>query len=145
MHPRRIMGETALNSKLTPDEAKRLDSVLARVIDARDGLLAKHLWNAVAIARAHHRIDAIDPLLAALEARGGETMTLIDEMARLAFVRGELDTALSMLEERYRRSPSPSARIAIARFHLETGNANEAKRISDEVAMSDPSLLSGQQ
>src|SRR5829696_3448062 len=107
--------------------------VIGRAADNADRLPAKLLFTAVGIARGAGLHDEAAAMLNAIRSRDGESIRLLEEQARLAFSRGDHETTLAILAERYERSPSATAAIALARFHLETGAFAEAKRIGDEL------------
>lgn len=107
---------------------------------AFDGLPPKLQWRLAGYYRAvgafHHCAKVLD----ASERRAGESIQLLEERARLAFAEGNLPDARQHLERRIERAPSPSAHVALARFHLESGNLEEAKKLSDDLSRSNPDL-----
>ncbi len=103
-------------------------------------LPAKLRWAVVAAQRAAGDIEAAEALLDAIEAEGGEGIRLLEERARLAFAAGRQETALSLLIERIARAPSATAWIALARFHLERGDLEAARSISDDLSQTHPTL-----
>ncbi|MBA3414145.1 MAG: tetratricopeptide repeat protein, partial [Chloroflexia bacterium] len=102
---------------------------------------AKLQWTLAARYRADGEFAAAAVLLDAVEARSGETGTLLDERARLAFAQEDFAAAVACLERRVERAPSASARASLARLYLETGDLEEAQEIGDELATSDGGLL----
>lgn len=109
--------------------------------DAFAMLSAKLQWRLAAYYRAAGAFAESARVLDAAERRGGESMQLLEERARLAFAMGRHDDARRLLEERVERAPSPTARVALARFHLETGNVALAHDLSEELAESHPDLV----
>lgn len=114
--------------------------LLDRVVRDAAFLPAKLQWRVAGYLRAIGAFDQAARLLDAVERRGGETLQLLEERARLAFAAGRLDSARVLLEERARRAPSATARIALARCYLETGRLADARAISDELAHAQPDL-----
>jgi ATP-dependent DNA helicase RecQ len=109
--------------------------------DAYTMLPAKLQWRLAAYYRAIGAFAQSAGVLDAAERRGGESMQLLEERARLAFAMGRHDDAGRLLEERVERTPSPTARVALARFHLETGNIDLAHGLSRELSGSNPDLM----
>ncbi len=103
-------------------------------------LPARLRWAVVAAHRAVGDIEAAEVLLDAIEAEGGESIRLLEERARLAFAAGQHDAALSLLQERIARAPSATAWIGLARLHLERGDLEAARTISDDLSRTQPSL-----
>lgn len=116
-----------------------------RLLDLDDNafamLPAKVQWRLAAYYRATDAFDSAARVLGVVERRGGESLQLLEERARLTFAMGNRDEAGRLLEERVRRAPSPTARVALARFHLETGRLDLAERMSEELAREQPDLV----
>ena len=108
-------------------------------------LPAKLRWRLVGYYRASGELAAAAALLDEIEAQDGETGTLLEERARLAFAAGDVDTAATLLEARVERGPSASARVALARLYLEAGDLAAAGPITAELADTDPALLTVRQ
>lgn len=109
--------------------------------DAFAMLPAKLQWRLAGYYRATGAFDKTADVLDAAERRGGESMQLLEERARLAFAMGRYDEAQRLLEDRVERAPSPTARVALARFLLETGNLVAACALSEELSRSNPELM----
>jgi ATP-dependent DNA helicase RecQ len=103
-------------------------------------LPAKLQWRLTASFRAAGAFDRAARVLIAAERRGGESMQLLEERARLAFAMGKRNDALRLLQERVERAPSPTARVALARFHLENDRLDLARQISDDLSHTHPDL-----
>ncbi len=109
--------------------------------DAFAMLPAKLQWRLAAYYRAAGAFAQSASVLDAVEHRSGESMQLLEERARLAFAMGQHDEARRLLEVRAERAPSPTARVALARFYLETGNIEFAHALSQELSDSNPDLM----
>ena len=125
--------------------AREAGDTIGKALENADRLPAKLLFTAVAIARGAGRHDDAEAMLATIRSRDGESIRLLEEEARLAFARGDHSTTISILADRYERSPSATAAIALAKFHLETGALDEAKRISDELVAEQGQLVTVKQ
>ncbi len=112
-------------------------------LDVADALRlpAKVQWTVVARYRHDGEFEEAARLLDAIEARSGETGTLLEERARLAFAQEDFPDAEDLLKRRIDRAPSASSRAALARFYLETGDLEQAQAIGEELARSDGGLL----
>lgn len=121
------------------------ERTINRLLNAAPRLDSKLLWPAIPILRGARRFDDADYLMTCIERADGESVRSLEERARLAFARGDHETVLALLSARCDRSPSATARIAIARFHLETGNLPEAVTIAGELGRSDGTLVSVKQ
>jgi len=139
------MDGKSKNTTSNPPGALTFESVVDRVLQAGALLPAKTLWTVVGMARVNERFDDAEALLDLLGSRDGDSLKLADERARLAFARGDFENTLILLSDRYSRSPSATAAIAVARFHLETGNTQEAAKISSELAQTHAELVSVKQ
>src|SRR4051794_1554479 len=97
----------AVDSK-PPGSAVTLETtgVISRALENADRLPAKLLFTAVGIARGAGLHDDAAAMLDTIRSRDGESIRLLEEQARLAFSRGDHETALAILAERYNRSPS---------------------------------------
>ena len=139
------MESKMTNISTNPTDTLTFESIMDRVLQTGSYLPAKTLWTVVGMARANERYDDAEALLDLIGARDGDSLKLADERARLAFARGDFENALILLNDRYSRSPSATAAIAIARFHLETGNTPEAAKISAELVQTHGELVSVKQ
>ncbi len=111
-------------------------------LDVADALAlpAKLQWTLVARYRHDGEFDEAAHLLDAIEARSGETGTLLEERARLAFAQEDFAEAESLLKQRVDRAPSATSRVALARLYLETGDLEQAQAIGEDLAQSDGGL-----
>src|SRR5215216_2739674 len=138
----RQFGRSATAPRTPSGPPSSADSRLTALDDdALTGLPAKLQWRLVAYFRAAGTFAEAARVLDAAERRGGASLQLLDERARLAFAMGRYDDARRLLEEKIERAPSPTARVALARFHLETGNLDVAHELSQELARSNPDLV----
>ncbi|MEA2530664.1 MAG: ATP-dependent helicase RecQ [Thermomicrobiales bacterium] len=132
-------------SRVLAPAGKPPASVDRRLRDLGDDSLAmlpaKLQWQLAAYYRAVGAFDVAARVLDAAERRGGESIRLLEERARLAFAMGSHGDARHLLEERARRAPSPTAQVALARFHLETGELEVAERLSEELSRANPDLV----
>lgn len=129
-------------ARVTGPESADADARLLALDAAAFAMLpAKLQWRLAAYYRAIESFDLAERVLNAAERRGGESVQLLEERARLAFAMGKRDEARRLLEERIGRAPSPTARVALARFHLESGRLDLAERMSEELAREHPGLV----
>jgi ATP-dependent DNA helicase RecQ len=140
--PRPDPTTTAIHVTRSETRATGDQRLLALNDDDVAVLPARLQWRLAAYYRATDAFDLAARVLAAVERRSGESMQLLEERARLAFAMGRRDDACRLLEERVRSAPSPTARVALARFHLETGRLDLAERLSEELARENPDLVS---
>ena len=119
----------------SPASSPPLDrtAVLDRAIGRVRELQAKVAFTLAEQLRADGRFDDARDVLATVERREGISITLLEQKARLAFAAGDRDGARQLLTERVQLRSSVPALTALARFLLETGELDEARRISDEL------------
>jgi len=79
-----------------------------------------------------------------VEKRDGAGSTVLELRARIAYAQGDQATTLGFLEERAASRPSATASIAVARLHLDNGDIETARGISDQLLVSRPDLLTVQ-
>ncbi|MFL5759207.1 MAG: RecQ family ATP-dependent DNA helicase [Thermomicrobiales bacterium] len=104
-------------------------------------LPAKLVWAVVGRLRGAGDYQEAARLLELIEATNGESLQVLEERARLAFLQGDSDRARDMLQRRVARAPSPSARAALARLYLESGDLTKAAALSAELARGHPDLI----
>ena len=104
-------------------------------------LPAKLQWSLIGWYRVTGDVESAAALLDEIETRGGETMRLLEERARLAFAAGRIDEATEILTGRVERAPSATAWVALARLHLETGDLAAAAAISRDLCRDHPELM----
>jgi ATP-dependent DNA helicase RecQ len=104
-------------------------------------LPAKLAWSLVARLRAAEEIDEANRLLDLIEVKSGETLQLLEERARISFFQGNTDRARELLHRRVARAPSPTARAALARLYLESGDLIRAAALSAELSRANPDLI----
>ena len=104
-------------------------------------LPAKQRWALVAHYRVTGHLAAADDLLDGIESYGGETSQSLEERARIAYLAGDVDTAVGLLEARTQRSSAATARVAHARLLLQLGRVEEAGEISDDLMATHAELV----
>jgi ATP-dependent DNA helicase RecQ len=122
------------------DIADPTPSLLALDLHDAMGLPAKMQWALVRHWRAAGALDRAHALLDQIATRSGESQTWLEERARLAYAEGNHDEALALLKRRVERSPSATARVAVARLHLDSGDLDRARDISHDLSREYPDL-----
>jgi ATP-dependent DNA helicase RecQ len=104
-------------------------------------LPARLRWQLLGWYREHGRTEDWRVLLEAIISTGEDTIRLLEERARFAYVTGNVRDAERLLIEREERAPSATASIALGRLYLASGEATRASEISDHLLQSQPGLL----
>ncbi|HET8523556.1 MAG TPA: DEAD/DEAH box helicase, partial [Thermomicrobiales bacterium] len=136
-------SETEVNeTRQTADQQSADPTTALLAFDVQDalGLPVKMQWALVRHWRAAGARDRAHALLDQIMLRSGESQTWLEERARLAYAEGNLDEALDLLNRRVQRSPSATARAAVARLYLDSGDVDQARAISDQLAREYPDL-----
>jgi ATP-dependent DNA helicase RecQ len=133
-------GVAAPTGQATATRPTADERLLRLGADAFVNLPAKLQWRLAAYYRTVREFALAARVLDTIARRSGESIPLLEERARLAFALGNWDDARRLLEERVSRAPSPTARVALARLLLETGQIDEARRVSEELSRTSPDL-----
>lgn len=102
---------------------------------------ARLRWKIVGHLRVTRDYAQAEALLDAIEAQTGESATLLDERARLAFAMDKPDQAVALLERRAELWPSATSETALAHLHLALGHLDEAHAIADSLVAEAPNLM----
>ena len=79
-----------------------------------------------------------------VESRDRDSLALLELRARIAYSGGDHAAALELLKHRAETRPSATAWIAVARLHLDAGEIDAAREISDRLLVAQPELLTVQ-
>jgi tetratricopeptide (TPR) repeat protein len=145
---RSVAGSTAITSNELTETRQSIAigpgdptaSLLAFDLQDAMDLPAKLQWALVRQWRAAGALDRAQTLLDQIARRAGESQTWLEERARLAYAAGNHDDALAYLNRRVQRSPTATARTAVARLHLDSGDIDRAREISDALSREYPDL-----
>ncbi|HUG63096.1 MAG TPA: RecQ family ATP-dependent DNA helicase, partial [Methylomirabilota bacterium] len=110
-------------------------------IDRAMLLPAKLRWEIVARYRSQRAFAAAAELLDEIERQTGDSATLIDERARLAYAQEDYETAIELLTERVARQPSATSWIGLGRLYLEIGDLEQAREIAADLSQTSGGLM----
>jgi ATP-dependent DNA helicase RecQ len=138
--------DTTVTESATKETAKPSESGSAlvdlKLTDAEIGALpAKVAHNLASRLRAAGAYTEAARVLDLTEQRRGESTQLLEERARLAFAQGDTNRARELLEKRVERAPAPTAKAALARLLLESGDVTRAAAMSADLSRHHPDLM----
>jgi ATP-dependent DNA helicase RecQ len=130
-NPQRVSGESGSAGLVVLDELGLALEQMPRLSGrARASLLGF-------LSRWGH-FEALHASLDALMTHHPDLVSLSDLRAQAYLQQGRPDEALAVLEERVRRRPSLTARVALARAHLARGDPHSARRAAQALVQEEP-------